>query len=467
MKKLLILLMAVLTVGSSLTCAVTAAAAGNEFVIKDGVLLRYSGSASSVTVPDGVYSIGTSAFEGNTKLVSVTLPSAVYSVGDRAFYGCSSLRSVSGPGVSSVGVMAFNGAPYFDSSSDTYLTLGSCLLWYNGSGANAALPSGIVSIAPYAFLRCGYLTSVTAQTGLISVGEGAFYGCSSLAAVSFPDTVSYIGAYAFDGTAYLDNAWDFSVLGSVLVRYKGGDAAPAIPSGVSRIAARAFFGNTSLTSVSLPRAVRSIDASAFEGCASLSSLNLNSGLVYIGDRAFASCASLNEIHTPETLSYIGENAFAGCAGVGSVRLAGYGLTVSAGAFSGCKSARWALISSGAVKICDKAFADCAALEGISFAADTADISSTALANCEKVVVFCEENAPAVTALKGFTFSTVRGDSDADGALTIIDATHIQRYLADFTDFSPRDICSSDVDCDGGVSVLDATRIQRILVGLVG
>ena len=466
MKKLILLFMAVLTVCSCLICAVTASAAENDFVIKDGVLLRYSGSASSVTVPDGVYSIGTSAFEGNKKLTSVTLPSTVYSVGDRAFYGCSALRSVSGTGVSSVGVMPFNGTPYFEDSSDDYLTLGSCLLWYNGSNAKASLPAGIVSIAPYAFLRCEYLTSFTAEAGLVSVGEGAFYGCSSLAAVSFPDSVSYIGAYAFDGTAYLNSASGFCVLGGVLVRYKGGDAAPAIPSGVSRIASRAFINNTALKTVSMPRTVRSIDSSAFEGCSNMSSLSLNSGLIYIGDRAFASCASLKEIHTPETLSYIGENAFTGCNGLDSISLTGYGLTVSTGAFSGCKSARWALVSSGVAKVCDNAFADCSSLEGITFASGTADISSTALTNCQKVVVFCEKNAPAVTALKGHNFSTVMGDADSDGSLTIIDATHIQRYLVGFTEFSPHDICASEIDGDGSVSVLDATRIQRILAGLI-
>lgn len=60
---------------------------------------------------------------------------------------------------------------------------------------------------------------------------------------------------------------------------------------------------------------------------------------------------------------------------------------------------------------------------------------------------------------------VLGDADLDGELSIIDATHIQRYLAQLTTFNDKQLLLSDVDCDGVVSIIDATRIQLSLANL--
>lgn len=59
----------------------------------------------------------------------------------------------------------------------------------------------------------------------------------------------------------------------------------------------------------------------------------------------------------------------------------------------------------------------------------------------------------------------RGDADRDGALTILDATHIQRYMADLCTEDEIDLIAANVDGDEDVSILDATRIQRVLADL--
>ncbi len=60
---------------------------------------------------------------------------------------------------------------------------------------------------------------------------------------------------------------------------------------------------------------------------------------------------------------------------------------------------------------------------------------------------------------------IMGDADKDGSLTILDATHIQRYLADLIDESQIDLDVADYDGDGNITILDATAIQRNLAGL--
>ena len=64
-----------------------------------------------------------------------------------------------------------------------------------------------------------------------------------------------------------------------------------------------------------------------------------------------------------------------------------------------------------------------------------------------------------------------GDVDGDGAVTVNDATLLQRYLAEFTkedgspliDLTDGDVFTrTDANCDGTVNVKDVTAIQRII-----
>lgn len=59
---------------------------------------------------------------------------------------------------------------------------------------------------------------------------------------------------------------------------------------------------------------------------------------------------------------------------------------------------------------------------------------------------------------------ILGDVDGDGEVTIVDATTIQRQLADIPS-SSYNASVADVDEDGSVTIIDATFIQRWLAGL--
>ena len=51
-------------------------------------------SLTSITLPDSVTSIGSSAFRGCKNLTSITIPNSVTSIGDGAFNGCTNLTAV-------------------------------------------------------------------------------------------------------------------------------------------------------------------------------------------------------------------------------------------------------------------------------------------------------------------------------------------------------------------------------------
>ena len=70
--------------------------------------------------------------------------------------------------------------------------------------------------------------------------------------------------------------------------------------------------------------------------------------------------------------------------------------------------------------------------------------------------FCPDNVHA---------EYILGDADLNGEINIIDATLIQKYIADITQFESSQLKVADVTEDKNISIDDATDIQKYLVGL--
>ena len=131
----------------------------------------------TVTIEDGITSIGESAFLGCRGLTELILPNSVTSIGDYAFFGCSGLTELTLPnGVMSIGGNAFEGC-----SGLTELTL----------------PNSVTSIADDAFHGCRGLTELTLPNSVTSIGDGAFRGCRGLTKLTLPNSVTSIGESAF------------------------------------------------------------------------------------------------------------------------------------------------------------------------------------------------------------------------------------------------------------------------------
>ena len=140
-------------------------------------------SLTSITLPDSVTSIGSSAFRGCKNLTSITLPNSVTSIGESAFWGCASLTSITIPNsVTSIGENAF------------YLCK---------NLTSITIPDSVTSIGENAFYLCKNLTSITLPDSVTSIGSSAFRGCSNLTSITIPDSVTSIGDGAFNGCTNL------------------------------------------------------------------------------------------------------------------------------------------------------------------------------------------------------------------------------------------------------------------------
>jgi len=176
---------------------------------RDGILFNKSqttllvfpgGQGGSVSIPDGVVTIGTTAFASCPMLSEVVIPGSVGSIEDGAFADCYGLTGVILPeGITNIGNYAFvscyNLAQVALPGSLTWLQQGvfkDCI-----SLATITIPGSVTSIGYGAFTSCSGLTNVVLLDGVATIAKQAFYECTSLAEVLIPGTVTSIGAESF------------------------------------------------------------------------------------------------------------------------------------------------------------------------------------------------------------------------------------------------------------------------------
>ena len=303
----------------------------NGFVINDGVLLKYYGHESSVTIPNSVTSIGSRAFYGCSDLTSVEIPNSVTQIGDYAFLSCSGLTSVTIPNsVASLVSSAFSGCTgltsiIVESGNEKYDSRNNCNAIIETPSntlirgcINTEIPNSVTSIGDMAFSACSGLTSVIIPNSVTSIGFGAFSGCFGLTSLTIPNSVTSIGGYAFNNCSGLTSI--------------------TITESVTTIGEYAFYECSGLTSVHITdlEAWCKIDFPDFTSNPlsyahhlfmdgkEITDLVIPNSVTSIGERAFSSCSSLTSVTIPNSITSIGYWAFQGCSGLTSVHITNLG-----------------------------------------------------------------------------------------------------------------------------------------------
>ncbi len=271
---------------------------GDFEIDADGALVKYYGSDSVITVPEGVTVIKKDAFK-DVNITTITLPSTLQQIEDYAFEnGSASGKSA----LKTVYLKAVNPP-----------VLGQDVFRWTTSEFKVIVPND--SLQAYR----------QAESWLVEVPS-----LSSALKKTYAEYVTSVEE--------INNRPEFEVVDGVLISYNNKDENPqdveiVIPDEVTAIAVGVFAGRTYIVSVDLNN-VTEIGDSAFEGCTSLSNVIFNENTVSIGSYAFFYCTSLTQVDLCGVQT-IGEYAFFRCYKLAKVNIGANIKEIGTFAFAMC------------------------------------------------------------------------------------------------------------------------------------
>ena len=155
----------------------------NGIVYAGLVLYGYKGSMpanTNIDVKEGTKGITAFAFNSCERLTNITIPNSVTNIGNRAF-ALSWLRSITiGNGVISIGEGAFWSCPGLTSIKipNSVTSIGNGAFAYcNNLATSITIPNSVTTIGEEAFYECWRLTSITIGNSVTNIGRYAFYDC--------------------------------------------------------------------------------------------------------------------------------------------------------------------------------------------------------------------------------------------------------------------------------------------------
>lgn len=269
----------------------------------------------SVVIPDSIKYISYNAFFGCSSLISVTIGNGVKSIGDNSFRDCASLKTIVIPdSVEEIFYAAFSGCTRltditlsknfkkiypnafyntfleniyitdleawlnlnFDDITDSVYDIfpnfkGTAhLMTEDSKEVNIVeIPNTYTSIKKHQLRNFKNITTIILSNTITSIDEYAFYGCENLTNIVLPDEIISIGNYAFSGCTKLEN-------------------------------------------INFPKNLISIGNFAFEKCYLLKELNFQDKLSSIGKHSFYYCSNLVNVNIPSSLINFGDHAFYYC-----------------------------------------------------------------------------------------------------------------------------------------------------------
>ena len=413
-------------------------------------------SLINIKFPDSIYSIPQTAFEYT--LWEQSAPDGVLYAGDFAYkiIGDYSDKSLSFKN----GTNAIN---------DDFLT-------YNDTVESINIPESVANIGVSAFEGCSALKTVTIPDSC-GVQAMAFYGCSSLTDINYNETAVRTAPTAFAETAWYNSQPDGIVYhGKSACAYKGDfKANETIKDGTVVVADGLFYGDEELTSIDIADSVEYIGSMAFEECINLREVKLPKSLYTICEETFYGCESLESITLPDVVN-IGESAFAHCISLKNIVIpesVEFGIDDSA--FLNCTSLQKVTVNGNIQQIGSAVFMNCENLKSINIPKSVESIGNDVFEFCDNVTIKCYENSYAHEYAKtnGINYSLIFderefGDINNDGKVDVNDVTHLQRYIAGFTDESgapiipDSDLGYADITDEGTIDSRDVTALQMIL-----
>ena len=431
----------------------------------------YDGMASSLSIPSTinghtVKQIDTGALSDNRIITSVTIPNGVTTIGFSAFNGCIKLEKIKlSSNLDTVCENAFNNTKWFNNQSNGLVYVGKVAYKYKGDMprntkitvksdtvsisesafkdcanlTDILIPSSVKhidkyafyncqgltklnfndgieriendafgscekltsvnfsetlkSIGAFAFVECKKLSEITIPQSVTSVGEYAFSGCENLASVTVSDDLPYVGGRAFEKTKWLNSQPDGVVyIGKSAYGYKGDmpkNTELSLKSGITNISGYAFYEEKNLTSVKIPETVNRIGNWAFLDCEELKNVNIPDGVKRIESWTFSNCSSLTNITVPDSVTVLDGLAFSYCTNLKNIELSKNLTEIGMGALSHCTSLETIDIPDSVIIMDNIAMAGCSELKSVNIGSNLKTVGGQVFAGCtslEKVNV---------------------------------------------------------------------------------
>ena len=431
----------------------------------------YDGMASSLSIPSTinghtVKQIDTGALSDNRIITSVTIPNGVTTIGFSAFNGCIKLEKIKlSSNLDTVCENAFNNTKWFNNQSNGLVYVGKVAYKYKGDMprntkitvksdtvsisesafkdcanlTDILIPSSVKhidkyafyncqgltklnfndgieriendafgscekltsvnfsetlkSIGAFAFVECKKLSEITIPQSVTSVGEYAFSGCENLAGVTVSDYLPYVGGRAFEKTKWLNSQPDGVVyIGKSAYGYKGDmpkNTELSLKSGITNISGYAFYEEKNLTSVKIPETVNRIGNWAFLDCEGLKNVNIPDGVKRIESWTFSNCSSLTNITVPDSVTVLDGLAFSYCTNLKNIELSKNLTEIGMGALSHCTSLETIDIPDSVIIMDNIAMAGCSELKSVNIGSNLKTVGGQVFVGCtslEKVNV---------------------------------------------------------------------------------
>ena len=187
--------------------------------------------------------IGNSAFNGVTQLMSTIIPASVTSIGELAFYNCTQMTSFT----------------FEENSSLTTIQLQT----FSGCTnlASIEIVASVKNINNLAFYNCTQMTSFTFEENsqLETIGAATFYNSGLTGPITFPASLKTIGTASSSSGTFENCSNSFSIL------FEAGSVLETIE--------QYSFKDSDLTgTITLPASLKTIGKYAFHNCSSLNTV---------------------------------------------------------------------------------------------------------------------------------------------------------------------------------------------------
>ena len=388
-------------------------------------------SLSSIVLPSGLTSIGTSAFR-NTPISSIVIPNGVTSIPDSCFSDASKLTTVTlGDKVTSIGAYAFSSTALTDIKLPSSLTTIGKRAFEKARFNNVVIPNNVTTVGEYAFWSCDRLKNIVLSKNLKKLAKGTFASCSSLNSIEIPNGVDSIGENIF---SYCFNLYEITIPESVekidyyafqttalkrinipskpvdTISYApwGSNTATVIWKGTTIVQDRQgndkyvyesstktitkYLGNTSGDIIDIEKDFRDngilcdveiIGQKAFYDKTNITSIKLPDTVKIIEKSAFERCTRASFNSLPKQLLKIKTKAFYECYKLISITIPNTVTEMQEYAFAGCRSLNNIKIGNGLTYIADYAFYACG-VEDITIPKTITTISRSAFHDCNKL-----------------------------------------------------------------------------------